>query len=69
MIKSMSDQATKRVIVDPAVRKAERAFQRMLERLKNTSREDLIETAIERGQRNKDGSPKLPEEQPYLAGG
>lgn len=69
MVKVMSEPSTKRVIVDPSVREAERVFQRMLERLKNTSREDHLAAEIRRGRRNEDGSPKLPEEPPYLSGG
>jgi hypothetical protein len=69
MIESMSEQRAKRVIVDPAVREAERAFQRMFARLKSMSREERLARAIEHGLRNEDGSPKLPEEPPYLSGG
>lgn len=69
MIRRMSEQRTKRVIVDPRIRATEPAFQRMLARLKGMSREELIARGIERGLRNEDGSPKLPEEPPYLSGG
>ncbi len=68
MIEKLSEQRTKRVIVDPAVREAERAFQRMIARLKSMTREEHIAWAIKRGLRNEDGSPKLPEEPPYLSG-
>ena len=37
----------------------------MLERLKQKTREEHVDAAIKRGQRNADGSPKLPEEEPY----
>jgi len=36
--------------------------------LKSASPEELIASAIKRGLRNADGSPKLPEEPPYSAG-
>lgn len=67
MLEPMAERDVQRVIVDPSVRKAEAAFQRMLARLKNASREELIAWGIERGLMNEDGSPKLPEEPPYSA--
>ena len=67
MIDPMGERDMQRVIVDPSVRKAEASFQRMLARLKNASREELIAWGIERGLLNEDGSPKLPEEPPYSA--
>lgn len=67
MLEVVSQGDARRVIVDPAVREAEAVFQRVLARLKNASREELIASAIERGLRNADGSPKLPEEPPFSA--
>ncbi len=69
IINPMSEQRTKRVIVDPAVREAERAFQRVLAQLKSMTREERLAMEIKQGLRNEDGSPKLPEEPPYLSGG
>ena len=69
IINPMSEQRTKRVIVDPAVRQAEHAFQRMFARLKSMTREERLAMEIKQGLRNEDGSPKLPEEPPYLSGG
>lgn len=68
MLDVVAHREAKRVIVDPSVRKAEAVFQRVLERLKTATPEELIAVAIERGLRNADGSPKLLEEPPYSAG-
>lgn len=65
----MPDAAEPRVIVDPQVREAERKFRRMLERLKSRSKQEHIAEAIRLGLRNADGSPRLPDSEPYLAAG
>lgn len=64
MLVDMAAPTKKRVIIDPAVREAEEAFQRMLARFKSISREAHIAEAIRLGVRNEDGSLKLPENEP-----
>lgn len=61
----MAEKA-QRVIVDPAVRDAEAAFQRMMKRLHGMTREERIRWGVERGLLHEDGSPKLPEGDPCV---
>jgi hypothetical protein len=56
----------RRIIVDPAVQEEEDAFQRMMQRFKNTPREELIRFGVERGVLNPDGTPKPIEGDPCV---
>ncbi|MEM9453778.1 MAG: hypothetical protein AAGF11_06335 [Myxococcota bacterium] len=62
----MSTSKHKHVIVDPTVQEAEDEFQRMMEWFRGMTREEHIRFGIERGVRNPDGTPKLPEGDPCV---
>ena len=62
---SMADPR-ERVIVDPAVREAEAAFQRMMTRFRLKTLEERIRFGVERGLLHPDGTPKLPEGDPCV---
>lgn len=64
----MAETKQKRVIVDPAVKEARDAFQRMMERFRSMSREEHIQFGIEHCYLNADGTPKVPDGAPYVTG-
>lgn len=64
-LSTMADKP-ERVIVDPAVREAEDAFQRMMTRFRAKSPEEHLRFGVERGLLNADGTPKLPEGDPCV---
>lgn len=57
---------SEREIVDPAVREAEDAFQRMMALFRAMSPEERLRWEVEQGLRNPDGTPKLPEGDPCV---
>lgn len=59
-------ERSQRVIVDPAVRAAEDAFQRMMALFRAMTPEDRLRFGVERGLLNADGTPKLPEGDPCV---
>lgn len=60
MISAMSRTPRARTIVDPAVREAEDAFQRMMARFHAMTPEQHLRFGIERGFLDDDGTPRLP---------
>ena len=62
----MSEPKQERLIVDPALREFDEAFQRMMKRLRSVPREAQLKEEIALGVRNPDGSPKSPVGEPYL---
>jgi hypothetical protein len=66
MIATVLDNDSARVIVDPAVREAEEAFQRMMSWFRSMTREEHIRFGVERGVLNADGTPKPLEGDPCV---
>ncbi len=65
MIPTMSEPHT-RVIVDPAVREAEDAFERMMARFRAMSPQEHLRFGVQHGLLNPDGTHRLPEGDPCV---